>query len=145
MVGAEREIWAGKYFSEPPKMSHTCALTLLHLAAENVTCGDQFGNSVLVFTDWAIVGAPNSNSEKGKAYLYKRVLGAWDDRQEIQASDGSDFDYFGQSVNVVVGALGRVNDNGPYSGAVYVFTLQGETWTEDIILTASDMTLGNEF
>ena len=41
---------------------------------------------------------------------------------------------------VVVGALRRDNN-----GAVYVFTLQGETWTEDKILTASDMALGDEF
>ena len=41
---------------------------------------------------------------------------------------------------MVVGAPWR--DNG---GAVYVFTQQGETWTEDIILTSSDMTLGDWF
>ena len=48
---------------------------LIQLAAENVKDGDLFGDSVSVFTDRAIVGAPNSN-KKGKAYLYKRVLGA---------------------------------------------------------------------
>ena len=65
-------------------------------------------------------------------------MGAWDVRQIIQASNGSDGDWFGQSVsinekNLVVGAPSRDN------GVVYVFTLQDETWTEDKILTASDM------
>ena len=129
----------GKFRQGNPSLSpRTChtPTPLLQLAAENVTLGADFGNSVSVSTNWAIVGAP-LNGGKGKAYLYKRVLGTWDDRQEIQASDGSDNDSFGQSVSineniVVVGAPWRD------SGAVYVFTLQGETWTEDIRLTASD-------
>ena len=84
-----------------------------------------------VFGCWSIVGAPNSNNTKGRAYLYKRVLGAWDDPQEIQASDGSDGDFFGGSVSInekimVIGAAGR--DNGK---SVYGFTLQGETWKEE--------------
>ena len=77
-------------------------------------------------------------------------MGGWDDRQIIQASDGSDGDWFGRSVSInekigVVGAPRRDNDNGPYSGAVYTFTLQGETWMEDKILTASDMELSDGF
>ena len=38
---------------------------------------------------------------------------------------------------MVVGAPDKDN------GEVYMFTLQGETWTEDKILTASDLSLGN--
>ena len=77
-------------------------------------------------------------------------MGAWDDRQIIQANDGSDGDWFGRSVaidekNVVVGAPHRDNGNVTYSSAVYTFTLQGETWTEDNILTASDMALRDGF
>ena len=105
--------------------------------------GDQFGDSMSVFTDWAVVGATNSNSVQGKSYWYKIFLGAWDVHQIIQASDGSKFDYFGGSFSinektVVVGAPLRDNGNDPHSGGVYTFTLQGETWTEDKILTTSD-------
>ena len=46
--------------------------------------GDQFGDSVSVFTDWAIDGAHNFNNVKCKAYFYKRVLGAWDNRQKFR-------------------------------------------------------------
>ena len=101
-----------------PSLSLQKCLTptpLIQLAAENVKDGDIFGDSVSVFTDWAIVGAPNSN-KKGKAYLCKRVFGAWDDRQEIQASDGSDSDFFGGSVSinekvVVIGAPSTTPDS----------------------------------
>ena len=77
--------------------------------------------------------------------MYKIFLGAWDYRQTIQASNGSDGDYFGGSVSInekiiVIGAAGR--DNGK---AVYEFTLQGETWKEEIKLTASDAALGDFF
>ena len=110
---------------------------LLQLAAENV---DKFGDSASMFTDWSIVGAHRSS----KAYFYKKVLGDWYYGQNIQASDGSDDDSFGRSVYiyekiVVVGAPNKDN------GAVYVFMLQGETWTEDKTLTASDLALGDYF
>ena len=132
---------------------------LLQLAGDDAKDGDYFGDSVSVFGGWAIVGAPYSNNVKGRAYLYKRVLGAWINWRTIQASDGSDGDYFGESVSinekiVVVGAPARDNENAPASGAVYLFTrpgengdrkLQGETWTEDKILTASDMASDDYF
>ena len=98
--------------------------------------GDIFGDSVLVFTDWAIDGDTNSNNMKGKPHLYKRVLGAWDDRQKIKASDESDGGFFCGSVSinektVTVRAPYKDNGNGPYIGAVYTFRLQGKTWTDD--------------
>ena len=54
---------------------------------------------------------------------------------------------------MVVRAPLRDNGNAPFSGAVYIFTLpgengrklQGETWTEDKILTTSDMASGDVF
>ena len=63
--------------------------------------------------------------------MYNRVLGAWINWQTIQASDGSDGDYFGLSVSinekiVVIGAAGRDNENAPDCGAVYIFTLPGK-------------------
>ena len=46
---------------------------------------------------------------------------------------------------MVVGAPLRDNGNGTSSGGVYTFTLQGETWTEDKIFTASDAAIINGF
>ena len=96
-----------------------------------------------VFVGWSIVGAPYFRNVKGRAYSHKRVLGAWDDRQTIPEIDGSDGDRFGQSFSinekiVVIGAPYTDNVNGPNEGAVYAFTLLGETWTDDKKLTASD-------
>ena len=50
---------------------------LLQLASDDVKGGDRFGGSVSVFGGSAIVGSGSYNNVKGRAYLYKRVLGAW--------------------------------------------------------------------
>ena len=44
---------------------------LLQLVADGVMDGDQFGYSVSVFDIWDIIGDPNPDNEKGRAYLYK--------------------------------------------------------------------------
>ena len=96
---------------------------------------DRFGDSVSLFGGWAIVVSASYKNVNGRAYLYKRFLGAWDDRQIIQASDGIKGDYFGGSVSInekimVVRSPLRDNGNAPFSGAVYIFTLPGITWTD---------------
>ena len=115
----------------------------LRLTADDAKDGDWFGRSVSVFEDWAIFGAPFS--DEGRAYLYRRVLGEWNHHPTVRANDWSEGDEFGFSVSIydktmIVGAPNK--DNG---GAVYVFTLQGETWTEDKKLTASDGVSGDKF
>ena len=53
-----------------------------------------------MFGGWSIVVSASYNNVKVRAYLYNIVLGAWDDHQIIQASNGSDDDRFGQSVYI---------------------------------------------
>ena len=112
--------------------------------------GDQFGIIVSVFGGCSIVGSTYFKNVKGRAYSYKRVLEAWDNCQTIKANYGSDSYRFGQSVSinekiVVIGAPYKDNGNGPKEGAVYTFTLVGETWTDDKKLTASDGASGDKF
>ena len=57
-------------------------------------------------------------------------MGAWDDCQIIQASNGSDDDRFGRSVSINKKTFVVGSDNGD-NGVFYLFNLQGETWTED--------------
>ena len=49
-----------KYFTQIP---------LLQIVDDDSKDGYQFGNSALVFVDWAIIGAPNSKTGKVRAYL----------------------------------------------------------------------------
>ena len=53
-----------------------------------------------MFGGWSNVVFSSYKNVKGRVYLYRRVLGACDDRQIIQAGDGSEGDWFGQSVAI---------------------------------------------
>jgi len=73
----------------------------------------------------------------------------------LYASDAQADDYFGQSVSIngdatyaIVGAYGEDGGAGdPISstGAAYIFTRSGSTWTEQTILRAADRQAGDNF
>jgi hypothetical protein len=69
-------------------------------------------------------------------------------QQELQASDGAPGDEFGFSVALNddghIALIGARFKNGA-TGAAYVFTEQGNTWTEQQELQASDGALGDQF
>jgi hypothetical protein len=126
---------------------------LAKLLASDAAASDQFGNSVAVSGDTAVVGAYNDDHavgfDQGSAYVYVRVAGVWTEQAKLTASDAADSDWFGYSVavdgdTVVVGA--RL-DNSPLSnaGSAYVFTRSGTTWTEQQKLTASDPAVNDLF
>jgi len=67
-------------------------------------------------------------------------------RQKLTASDAASGDYFGSSVAIdgntcLVGNFYKNSD----TGAAYVFTCSGTTWTQQQILTASDGAYGDRF
>ncbi len=72
------------------------------------------------------------------------------EKQKLTASDAGSEDFFGQNVSIsgdrlVVGAFGD-DDNGPSSGAAYVFERQSNgSWLEVAKLTASDGAAGDLF
>ena len=64
---------------------------------------------------------------------------------ELTASDAAQYNGFGYSValsalgtTALIGA-GNSSDTAPYTGAAYVFTLRGSTWSQTGELTASDI------
>jgi hypothetical protein len=105
-----------------------------------------FGSSVAVDGDTAVIGAPNTNSVSGAAYVFVRNTdGTWSEQQELFASDGGG--QFGMSVAVsgdaiIVGAPA----NSGNAGAAYLFVRTGVTWSPLLpILRASDFTAGDTF
>ena len=98
--------------------------------------------------------ADNSLGSSGAAYVFVLSGGTWSQQAYLKASNTTAFDYFGISVavsgdTVVVGAEqedsaatgvnGNQADNSePNSGAVYVFTRSGTTWTQQAYLKASN-------
>ena len=103
-----------------------------------------------------IDGDQNNNdaSTSGAAYVFVRDGDTWTQQAYIKASTTDAFDYFGYSVSLdgdtlVVGAYledssatgidGNQNNNdAAYSGAVYVFVRDGDTWTQQAYIKASN-------
>jgi len=118
------------------------------LLASDGVAHDIFGKSVAIFGDYAIIGAGSVDSN-GFCYIFKRSGTGWSQQAKLVASDGASQDLFGYSVSIfddyaVIGACGD-DDNGSYSGSVYVFIRSDTIWTEQVKLTASDGTADNYF
>ena len=119
------------------------------LTASDGDASDQFGGSVSISGNVAIVGADGNCS----AYVFEKdaSIGDWNEVAKLTASEGDGSDYFGFSVSVsgnvaIVGAHFD-DDNGSHSGSAYVFEKDGSTgdWSEVAKLTASDGDEGDTF
>jgi hypothetical protein len=122
-----------------PAASAGGSLQQAELFASDAAANDRFGYSVAFSGSTAVVGAYVKNSSTGAAYVFTRSGGTWFLQAELTASDGATDDRFGWSVavsgsTVVVGAYGK-NSN---TGAAYVFTGVGGTWSQQAELTASN-------
>ena len=122
------------------------------LTADDGAANDEFGYSVAVSGDIAVIGAPVDNlirKGQGSAYVFVRSGGGWTQQQKLVADDGAAGDAFGASVSisgdtVVVGATGKSGDFRG-QGAAYVFTRSGATWTQQQKLLADDAAAGDAF
>jgi MBG domain/FG-GAP repeat len=132
------------------------------LTAPEPALGDQFGYSVSVDGDVALVGAkyeePDGQWNTGAAYVYERNAGgtnAWGEVAKLTASDPVGNGYFGTSVSVagdvaLVGSTGAEPDGatGLDAGAAYVFERNAggtNAWGEVAKLTASDKAGDDQF
>jgi hypothetical protein len=114
--------------------------------------GDNFGWSVAISGDYAVVGAyydDDAGWQSGSAYIFKRDGTAWTEQAKINASDGVGSDNFGWSVAIsgdyaVAGARGD-DDAGSASGSAYIFKRDGTTWIEQAKITASDGATSDNF
>ena len=115
------------------------------LVANDGSAGDEFGRSVAIFGDTAIVGAygdDDEGNESGSAYIFRREGDNWIQQTQLLAGDGAAGNHFGESVaisgdTVIVGASGD-DDKGTNSGSAYVFRRDDSEWGQPIKLTAVD-------
>jgi len=109
------------------------------LAASDGVGRDQFGISVAVDGNTALVGAFGASFYAGAAYVFANDGGTWSETQKLTADDAATNSDFGvavalQGATALVGAYGDAS----YQGAGYVFTNDGGTWTQAQKLTADD-------
>jgi len=120
------------------------------IIASDGSNGDWFGVSVDIYGNYCVIGARDDDSERGSAYVFKRVGSLWEQEQKLQASDGVAGDWFGISVSIFenfifVGADAEDNENGLNAGSVYVYKLNGSSWNQHDKLIASDGTANDYF
>jgi hypothetical protein len=125
------------------------------LTASDAAAGDQFGNSVAVSGDTAVIGAPDDDdaaaaaASSGSGYVFARTGSSWSQQAKLTAADATIADLFGSAVAVagdtaVIGAPGD-GDAGFNSGSGYVFTRSGSGWSQQAKLTAPDAAGGDYF
>ncbi len=124
------------------------------LLASDGAAQDNFGNSVAISGDVAIVGAYHADTlgtDRGAAYIFERDGSVWAEKVKLLASDGAALDNFGNSVAIsgdlaLVAAAGDDDERGIDCGSVYVFRRDGSgTWVEEEKLLASDGAAGDVF
>ncbi len=115
------------------------------LTASDGDAADAFGQSVAIFGDTMVIGAPHDDDQgdgSGAAYVFNRTVLGWEQQAKLTAADGSTGDLFGISVafehdTILIGA--DLNDErANNAGAAYVFVRSGTNWVQQAKLTASD-------
>ncbi len=122
------------------------------LEASDAAAGVEFGYSVALHGDLALVGAwlaDDSGTNSGSAYLYRYDGESWEEIEELVADGVATGDQFGKAValhddSAFVGAVWD-DDLGSNAGAVYVFRDQGSRWAEEDKLLASDGEAADSF
>ncbi|MBA3799779.1 MAG: FG-GAP repeat protein [Geodermatophilaceae bacterium] len=125
------------------------------LRASDETDRSDFGVSVAVDGDTALVGAVGHDTPRGlgagAAYVFVRSGGRWIETTELTAPDGSALDGFGIAValsgdTAVIGAFrDNIRGGAADTGSAYVFVRSGTTWTLQAKLTASDAVAREQF
>ena len=119
--------------------------------------GLNFGGSVAIDGDTIVIGATGESTGRGAAYVFVRSGTTWTQQAVLTAAVRDAYDLFGLAVaidgdTIVVGADGEdsngsapTNNDLTSSGAAYVFTRSGTSWTQEGYLKASNLGAGDSF
>ncbi len=117
------------------------------------SANSRLGQSVGVSGTTVVAGAPYASGPSqfaGVAQVYVTSNGiSWAQQATLVAADPTPVDYVGWSVDIsgdtiVLGSYGN-NAGGADSGAAYVFTRSGTSWTQQAKLVAADAGPGDGF
>jgi len=146
IVGAHFEDDEGLQSGSAYLFDVTTGDQLLKLNADDAMAGDQFGWSVGISGNIAIVGAyqdDHGGGDSGSAYLFDVTTG--DQLLKLTASDAANLDYFGAAVAVsgdkaIIGAY-QDDDGGGDSGSAYLYSSVPEPSTF-VLATLGLLSLG---
>ena len=122
------------------------------ILASDGAAGDNFGTTVSIDGDTAVVGADTETENgmyAGAAYVYRydKDASEWVEEAKLLASNGQSLDFFGHSVaisgsHIIVGA--PQNFNG-MPGAAYIYQHNGSQWSQQAVVRATDGVVADHF
>jgi hypothetical protein len=147
VIGADGHDANGSaYIFEKPPGGWISSTETATITASDSASGDNFGWSVAISGDAAVIGAPGDDPN-GSAYVFRCQDSNWVEQQKLLASDLGNA--FGRSVAIyantaVVGAEWD-NENGFNAGSAYIFRFEDPNWVQEAKLLASDGASGDSF
>lgn len=116
------------------------------LTASDGGDADEFGYSVSISGNAALIGAPFAGLLKGQpgaAYVFVNKGGGWSQQQKLTASDAQEFAGFGGSVSIsggsaLVGAPLAMIGGNFQQGEAYIFASNGGSWSLQQSLSESE-------
>lgn len=129
------------------------------LTGSDAVPGSRFGAAIALRGDWLLIGASGqirvdgSSTVQGAVYVFRRGPSGWTEVQKLVAADGEVGDLFGYAIAVqgnvaVVGAFLEDIEFIPVvvdTGAVYLFELGGNVWTQTQRLLTIGVTTNAHF
>ena len=121
------------------------------LEAGDSADGDYFGQSVDIQGGVIAIGARNADpNDAGGFYLFRQSAGEWTEFEKVTPPDGKKNDHFGFTIvisgnDIAVGSRRADITNNGDEGAVYIYSLKGDSVDLVRKLTSSDASTGDEF
>lgn len=157
LIGAYRDTTAGNGAGSAYVFlrSGTVWTQQAQLLAPDAATGDEFGYSVALDGDTAVIGSHfddegGPGNDAGSAYVFVRGGTTWSQQARLVKTEPKELDLFGTSVDVsgdtvVVGAYRDDTPAARNGGSAYVFVRSGTTWTQQAELLAADAAVNDEF
>jgi hypothetical protein len=119
------------------------------LVGGDITFDSQFGQSVALDGDTAIVGAPAFGGPTGTAYVFSRSGTTWSLEQEMAPPAtplfGSTVAVSGSTALIAAANVGGPAPPGTPMGSVYVYSQAGGLWTQTQVLQSTDEAMSDAF
>ncbi len=121
------------------------------LTASDSAENNLFGRSISLLGDRALIGSNGdvavTGDNTGAVYIFDLIDGVWTESEKLFANDGVSGNQFGRSVSLgidraMIGSIGleEPDDNCDFQvrfGSVYVFDLEGDTWSQSAKILAT--------
>lgn len=123
---------------------HICLAAITEEGA-NIT---QFGRSVSLSQDYAVVGASQQSTGKiGVAYIFERESGTWQQTKELKDPDSEVNGNFGSAVSVSdnIIAIGAHSQAASKAGKVHIYKRSDANWIPNTTITSDSLTRSRRF